>query len=99
MEMSFIAKAMYCFLYVAELTVVAFPVGVFLLLMDDPCTPPFLLSAYQSCSNIAIGPRVFLVLFEAWISLQLANSGTTWAVYILFAGILAILNYLDVLRR
>ncbi|XP_035715556.1 uncharacterized protein LOC118438863 [Folsomia candida] len=98
---SITTKLMFIFIYLTEFTVMAVPSAVCLLLMVDPCVPPFLLSFSPSCSTISWMPpgrEIFVVLFEAWMALQLFSSGATWAFFIFFAGIVAMLNYFQLLE-
>lgn len=90
------------FLYVAEFTGIVAPFAVLILIMIDPCTPPFLLSFHAGCADIAWisgDLKIFVVLFEAWVTLQLFSAGAPWVYYILFAGIVSILDYFQVLKR
>lgn len=95
-------KAMSLFLNVLEISVIALPFAVFVLLTMDPCTPPFLLSMSDRCGKMncmKFGPEIFVILFEAYMTLQLACSGSTWPMYVLFTGIETILNYSQLLKR
>lgn len=95
MKTSLEARVMFVYLCLAESTCIIIPFGVTALLIMDPCTPPFLLSTFR-CAEISYTsaePKIFVVLFEAWMSLQLFFAGSTWVFCILFPGIVAILDY------
>lgn len=95
-------RAMLIFFYVADFSMMAIPMFVFLLLVVDPCTPPFLLSSSAGCLGIAgisQGPKFFIALFEAWVALQLIYSGAFCILDVMFTGIVAILSYCQLLGR
>lgn len=78
------------------------PFGVIALLSMEPCIPPFLLSMSLHCEEIERKEgvlHIFLVLFEAWMTLQMLCFGSTWVFYIIFAGTVSILDYFQLLRR
>lgn len=98
---SFEGKVMSLFVYVAEFTIIFVPLAIIFLLLVDPCTPPFILSMSPNCNEISWmspGPEIFVVLFESWMGLQLF-SGTAWVFYILFAGIVEVLDYFQLLEK
>ncbi|OXA47609.1 hypothetical protein Fcan01_17605 [Folsomia candida] len=101
MKMSTTAKVMVCFMTTLQYSVIGFPVGIFCLLVFDPCFPPFLLSMSTNCSAIKwtnFGPEILVLVFETWMAAQAIYSGCIWAFYILFVGITCALNYLQVVR-
>lgn len=86
-------------LTLAELTASTAPFAMVALLTMDPCTPPFLLSMSDRCGEMGrMNLEIFVVLFEAWIVMHMFGNGIPWVCYILFAGIVVILDYFELLK-
>ncbi|OXA47974.1 hypothetical protein Fcan01_17295 [Folsomia candida] len=101
MKTSLEARVMFFFLCLAQFSCILMPFAVIALLSVDPCMPPFLLSMFH-CTEISWtspGAEIFVLIFEAWMALQLFTAGTPWVFYILFAGIVAILDYFKLLKK
>lgn len=95
------ARVMYFYLCLLDFTTLIMPFAVITLLILNPCMPPFILSTFH-CAEISWmspGPEIWVVLFEAWMALQLSRAGPTWVFCILFPGIVAILDYFQLIIR
>ncbi|OXA64379.1 hypothetical protein Fcan01_00593 [Folsomia candida] len=100
---SMATKVMKVFVLTVEVGVVAYPILQFFLLRLLPCMPPYILSMFPGC--VKCDPtllhrvvKLCLHIFEAWMSLNTIISGTTWMFYVLFVGIVCILDYFRVLE-
>lgn len=102
MEASTQAKVMLFFMMTLNYSVIGFPVGIFCLLLFDPCFPPFLLSTSTQCSTIKwtnMGPENIILVFETWMATQGIYCGSVCSFYVLFVGITCTLNYLQIVGR
>ncbi|XP_035711648.1 uncharacterized protein LOC118437013 [Folsomia candida] len=91
------------FLDVAFLSSTAVTLAIPALIWLDPCSPPFLLSIMKDCASItwsirSLGMQHLVILLEFWMTSHIILGGTFEIVYILFAGIVSMLNYFAVLR-
>ncbi|OXA40940.1 hypothetical protein Fcan01_24307, partial [Folsomia candida] len=98
------AKAMKIFIQIVEVSILLYPVLQFFLLRFLPCTPPFILSMFPGCLKgndetlTEYILKVVVQIFESCLTLTAVISGTTWMFYVLFAGIVFILNYFRILK-
>lgn len=96
-------KLMKLFLHVAFFSLILVALSIPGLILLDPSAPPFILSIRKDSSSISwtssFGVQHIVILFETWMSSHIMMGGSLEIAYMLFAGIVTMLNYFDVLRR
>lgn len=93
------SKAMMVYILMAEATIVAIPSFQFFLLITRPCTAPFIMSMFESCSHVPILVRGITSGFESWMAAHMLYAGFIWIYYGFTAGIVCILEYFRILGR
>ncbi|OXA46648.1 hypothetical protein Fcan01_18641 [Folsomia candida] len=96
-------KLMKLFLQVTFHSIIAVILAIPGLILLDPCSPPFLLSMTEYCASVtwtgSIGFQHFAFLFDTWMIIHVTMGGSMEIIYILFAGIVSMLNYFAELKR
>ncbi|OXA48831.1 hypothetical protein Fcan01_16502 [Folsomia candida] len=96
------SKLMKLFLQVTFFSVIATAFAIIGLILLDPCLPPFLLSVRDDCGSItwtsALGAQHLTFLLDTWMAFHVLPGGTLEIIYILFVGIVSMLNYFAVIR-
>lgn len=83
-----------------QITIPLVALCLLILIIFQPCTPPFLLSMSAKCGEIKwthIGSTHAIVLFELWMCAQIFNGAAPTVFFVCFAGIICLLNYFQLL--
>lgn len=99
-----VTKIIPLFLEICCFSAYLIPVGEVALLLKDSCMAPFILSMFKSCKEVQCecGVNILkmaVIGFDAWMQFHICLAGCTWPFFIFFAGVAALLNYLEILDR
>lgn len=104
-ENKLLAKITPIFMEILCFSTYLVPVAEIALLIRDPYMPPFLCSILKSyltstskVSCICI-VKIGIISFDAYMQFRAFCGGSIWIIFIFFAGVVALLNYLQFVER